>query len=75
MDPDQALADIKDILATMVDGADDHSAEETLGLMDELRPLVADLQDWIGKGGFTPAGWSDVVTQLSDLGRIGKSVS
>lgn len=50
MDPNAALGAIRELVTDGADGLDEGRAEL-------LRDLVADLDEWITRGGFLPADW------------------
>jgi hypothetical protein len=69
MDPNEALAAIRDAIKFLASPSDDSDAAWSWRVMpsrarrmiEQLTENVAALDDWLKKGGFLPDDWSDAV--------------
>lgn len=63
MDPNRALARIREIISHVNSGSLDR--RDALPLLDELATIVESLDGWLASGGFPPADW--VGESVSDI--------
>lgn len=57
MDPDAALAEIRRLIAAVNLALEDPDPNVGAALGERLADQIADLDEWIGKGGLLPSAW------------------